>query len=185
MSNATKELLINCDSSRRNDLDGRGNLSEEALANFSRFFLETCLDQVSFMTNLIQPERLKNRILSWVEEQELPAKSGRLLAAIIYKGGEISRKEAAGIIDVGERQARRILLILIKKEVLTAIRIITQALLVTDGNQKQIKSQSRMTALLNNVITNQTVIDPTELFWNPAHFFRIDEMFLRYSCLLV
>ena len=115
-----KELLINCDSSRRNDLDGRGNLSEEALANFSRFFLETCLDQVTFMTGLIQPERLKSRILSWVEGQNLPTKSGRLLATIIYKGGEISRKEAAEILDVGERQARRILLLLTKKEVLTS-----------------------------------------------------------------
>jgi hypothetical protein len=29
---------------RRNDLDGRGNLSEEALASFTGFFLDTCLD---------------------------------------------------------------------------------------------------------------------------------------------
>ena len=115
-----KELLINCDLSRRNDLDGRGNLIEEALAEFSSFFLETCLDQVTFMAGLMQPERLKGRILSWIEDQNLPAKSGRLLAAIIYKGGEITRKEAAEILDVGERQARRILLLLIKEEVLTS-----------------------------------------------------------------
>lgn len=115
-----KELLINCDISRRNDLDGRGNLSEEALVDFSHFFLETCLDQVTFMADLIQPTHLKNRILSWAEGQNLPTKSGRLLAAILYKGGEISRKEAAEILDVGERQTRRILLILIKEEVLTS-----------------------------------------------------------------
>ena len=113
-----KELLINCDLSRRNDLDGRGNLSEEALVEFTRFFLETCLDQVNFMANLIQPERLQGRILSWVEDQNLPEKSGRLLAAIIYKGGEITRKEAAEILDLGERQTRRILLLLTKEEVL-------------------------------------------------------------------
>ena len=115
-----KELLINCDLSRRNDIDGRGNLSEEALAEFSHFFLGTCLDQVTFMADLIQPERLKNRILSWVDGQNLPAKSGRLLAAIIYKGGEITRKEAAEILDVGERQTRRILLLLTKQEILTS-----------------------------------------------------------------
>ncbi len=34
---------------RRNDLDGRGHLSEEALARFARFFLSTCIDQVEFM----------------------------------------------------------------------------------------------------------------------------------------
>src|SRR5690606_4832512 len=39
-----KQCLANCELSRRNDLDGRGNLSEEALAEFTQFFLETCLD---------------------------------------------------------------------------------------------------------------------------------------------
>jgi len=33
-----KQLLANCDLPRRNDLDGRGNLSEEALAGFPQFF---------------------------------------------------------------------------------------------------------------------------------------------------
>jgi hypothetical protein len=40
---------MSCDLPRRSDLDGRGNLSEEALAEFTRFFLEACLDQVRFM----------------------------------------------------------------------------------------------------------------------------------------
>lgn len=41
-----KGHLANCDMARRNDLDGRGTLSEEALADFTRFFLMTCIDQV-------------------------------------------------------------------------------------------------------------------------------------------
>src|SRR3989442_2951476 len=36
---AYKKHLADCDGPRRNDLDGRGQLSEEALAEFSRFFL--------------------------------------------------------------------------------------------------------------------------------------------------
>ena len=35
-----KMLLANCDQPRHNDLDGRGTLSEEALAQFTQFFLE-------------------------------------------------------------------------------------------------------------------------------------------------
>lgn len=58
-----KTLLANCDLARRNDLDGRGNLSEEALAEFTRFFLTICIDQVAFMEGLMQPERLRARIL--------------------------------------------------------------------------------------------------------------------------
>ena len=52
---AYKAHLAECDLTRRNDLDGRGNLSEEALARFTRFFLQTCLDQVGFMEDLVQP----------------------------------------------------------------------------------------------------------------------------------
>ncbi|HEU4616882.1 MAG TPA: Fic family protein, partial [Gammaproteobacteria bacterium] len=54
-----KHHLSNCDLERRNDLDGRGHLSEEALAEFTRFFLQTCLDQVRFMEELVQPEKLR------------------------------------------------------------------------------------------------------------------------------
>src|SRR6266849_5559554 len=53
---AYKGHLAECDLQRRNDLDGRGNLSEEALISFTRFFLETCLDQVSFMEEIVRPD---------------------------------------------------------------------------------------------------------------------------------
>ncbi len=48
-----KTHLANCDLTRRNDLDGRGTLSEEALAEFTRFFLSVCINQVTFMENLV------------------------------------------------------------------------------------------------------------------------------------
>ncbi len=106
-----KTHLANCDLTRRNDLDGRGTLSEEALAEFTRFFLHhfqgwcsaaakvgtglwpvllragrnacptcglysnaenglsVCIDQVTFMEGLIQPDRLRTRILLWSEEE--------------------------------------------------------------------------------------------------------------------
>src|SRR5206468_11706835 len=51
-----KSLLSNCDRSRRNDVDGRGTLSEEALVEFTRFFLNVCIDQVRFMESLVQPD---------------------------------------------------------------------------------------------------------------------------------
>lgn len=56
-----KQLLANCDLPRRNDLDGRGKLSEEALAEFTRFFLQVCIDQVAFMESLMQPDRTPGR----------------------------------------------------------------------------------------------------------------------------
>ena len=118
-----KTLLANCDLPRRNDLDGRGSLSEEALAEFTRFFLTICADQVSFMEGLVQPERLRTRILLWAEEEtrlgQLPAKSGSLLEAVLYRG-ELPRGDAASIVGTGERQARRVVSALLDKEVLVS-----------------------------------------------------------------
>ena len=91
---AYKGHLAACDLPRRNDLDGRGHLSEETLTQFTSFFLTTCIDQVTFMENLMQPDQLRTRILLWAEEEirmdKLPPKSGALLEAVLYRG-EIPR----------------------------------------------------------------------------------------------
>jgi hypothetical protein len=47
---AYKGHLMECDSPRHGDVDGRGALSEEALAAFTQFFLKTCLDQVTALS---------------------------------------------------------------------------------------------------------------------------------------
>lgn len=118
-----KALLANCDQPRRNDLDGRGALSEEALAEFTRFFLTTCLDQVSFMEGLMQPDRLRTRMLLWAEEEmrlgALPAKSGTLLEAVLYRG-ELRRGDAGTVLGTGDRQARRVVSALLDKCVLAS-----------------------------------------------------------------
>ena len=120
---AYKKHLMACDTARRNDLDGRGNLSEEALVEFSRFFLTTCIDQIEFMEDLVQPERLRDRILLWAEEEirvdTLPPKSGIILEAVLYRG-ELPRGEVAGILGSSDRQARRVTSALIGHEVLVS-----------------------------------------------------------------
>jgi Fic family protein len=116
-----KGHLANCDLPRRNDLDGRGNLSEESLVAFTRFFLESCLDQVSFMEGLVQPDRLRARISMWAEEEirlgHLPPKSGNVLEAVLYRG-ELPRGEVATVVATGDRQARRIVAALLECGVL-------------------------------------------------------------------
>lgn len=120
---AYKGHLAACDLPRRNDLDGRGNLSEEALSGFAKFFLETCIDQVSFMEELVQPDRLRDRILIWVEEEiradNLPPKSGTVLEAVLYRG-ELPRGDVAGLLGTGERNARRVTSALLDRCVLTS-----------------------------------------------------------------
>jgi hypothetical protein len=89
------------DAPRRNDLDGRGPLSEEALLAFTRFFLETCLDQVRFMEKLVQPDRVRDRIRLWVEEEvranSLPAKAGQVLEAVLFRGELAASRKAISV----------------------------------------------------------------------------------------
>ena len=120
---AYKKHLANCDQTRRNDLDGRGHLSEEALAEFTRFFLETCLDQVKFMEDLMQPEKLHTRIKLWVREEielgTLHEKAGTLLEAILYRGA-LPRGEVAERLGTSERTANRVVAGLTRHGVVTS-----------------------------------------------------------------
>ena len=121
--NEYKGHLAACDETRRNDLDGRGNLSEENLAAFTKFFLTACLDQVKFMEGLMQPDQLRTRILTWAAEEmrlnRLPPKANNILEALLYRG-ELPRGDAATIVGTGERQARRIVSALIDYGVVTS-----------------------------------------------------------------
>ena len=121
--NTYKAHLAACDQARRNDLDGRGQLSEENLAEFTRFFLTTCLDQVAFMEGLMQPRQLRTRILLWTEEEirleRLPPKSGTILEALLYRG-ELPRADIAGIVGTGERQGRRVVSALVARGILSS-----------------------------------------------------------------
>ncbi len=118
-----KRHLAACDQTKRNDLDGRGNLSEENLAEFTRFFLMTCIDQVTFMEGLVQPDQLRARIMLWAEEEirldRLPPKSTTILEAGLFRG-EVPRGDTAAIVGTGDRQARRIVAALLELGVLAS-----------------------------------------------------------------
>jgi Fic family protein len=117
-----KRHLAAFDSPRRNDLDGRA-LSEEALAAFTKFFLEVCIDQVEFMEGLMQPDALRARILLWAEEQiklsKLPPSSGRVLEAVLYRGN-LPRSGVASVAGASTRTATRIVSALTEAGVLTS-----------------------------------------------------------------
>lgn len=121
--NDYKRHLAACDLPRRNDLDGRGALSQEELASFTAYFLKICIDQVDFMASLVEPERLRTRIQLWAEEEvalgNLPAKVSAILDAVLYRG-ELPRGELENIVGTGDRQARRVASTLLDLGVLTA-----------------------------------------------------------------
>ena len=107
-----KALLQAADEPRRGDLDGRGSLSEAALVDFNVFFLEQALDQVAFMSGLLEIDRLLARILLHVREE---AALGRLDAGAetvmraLFQSGELPRGEVERMLGTSARTRTRIL----------------------------------------------------------------------------
>src|SRR5699024_10312695 len=122
-ADAYKQHLAACDSPRQGDLDGRGNLSESALADFAFYFLVVCNDQVEFMTDLMQPDRLRDRVLIWAEEQiragVLPGRSDVLLSAMLHHG-QLERGQVDPLLGISPRSARRVTSALLQVGALTS-----------------------------------------------------------------
>ncbi len=113
-----KDLHMAADEPRHGDLDGRGTLSTKTLIRFCEFFLITCIDQVDFMTALLEPVNLMQRMRIYVEEE---IHAGRLLKNSFpllreaLLAGEVSRGRAGEITSYGERMARNVVSDLLKK----------------------------------------------------------------------
>ena len=117
-ANDYKAALMAADMPRQGDLDGRGNLSEKNLTAFCVFFLQTAIDQVEFMSALLDTRKILTRMELHVREQiadgELPKGSYELLREA-WLMGEYKRGQAAGITGYKARAAREVLSILVRK----------------------------------------------------------------------
>ena len=122
--------LSNADLPRRNDLDGRGSLSQEELVAFASYFLGVCLDQVRFMRERLDLATLKGRLKSLlVYLQEQPWEVGseksvvkiEALEALHYVAmtGPIDRSTFIRMTSLGDRTGRRVLASLLNFGVLT------------------------------------------------------------------
>lgn len=101
-----KRMMDATDAPRRGDLDGRGNLSLQALVEFVKWFVEVALDQVTFMATLFDFDALNSRLHHYAT-QELGAADdvGALLAEVLRRGS-IPRGDVARVTGRSERGAR-------------------------------------------------------------------------------
>lgn len=118
-----KRLLMAADEPRKGDLDGRGALSQSALIDFCQFFLESCLDQVRYMRELLEPSELQRRMDLYVRDEEdaerLPKRSFAVLREALLSG-ELYRGRVPALIDASERTARRLVSTLLEKGLLAS-----------------------------------------------------------------
>jgi hypothetical protein len=109
------------DEPRRNDLDGRGILSEAALVDFCEFFLESCADQIEFMASLLEPSELLRRIQLFVEDEtragRLPKGAFPILREAFF-AGELERGQARELTGYQERMGRTVLSKLLERGLL-------------------------------------------------------------------
>jgi len=104
---------------------GKHWFSEQLLADFCNFFLLTCLDQIRFMENLLRLDQIEARIDWYVDMRSKSAKkplrpeASRLLRAVFMRGS-ISRGRAGEILNMSQRNARRIVAALLDEGLLVS-----------------------------------------------------------------
>ncbi len=105
--------LEDADEPRRGDLDGRGNLTEEGLWNWCKYFLDLCLDQVTFMARLLKLDGMRERIRALVTYRAETEKGMRSEAALplhyLFTSGPLSRGDFKQLTGLGERSAQALL----------------------------------------------------------------------------
>jgi len=112
--------LSAADQTRRNDLDGRGNLSQEGLVQFAGFFLDCCVDQVSFMTRMTQFDGVVNRLMDLLrfleanpwsigsEKSVIKPEATGLAMEFVALRRPLTRAGFSQMLGVSDVQARRI-----------------------------------------------------------------------------
>lgn len=112
-----KRMMDYADTPRQGDLDGRGNLSRRALADFTIWFLKVCVDQVQFMDGLFQLDMLLTRLKLYVERRGMRSEALPLLEQTLIRG-ELPRGDASRITGLKERAARDLLASLVDDGIL-------------------------------------------------------------------
>ena len=104
-----KAMMDAADAPRAGDLDGRGNLSLAALVDFVQWFCDVMLDQLGFMTEALQMDRLGSRLSAYVERDLGLPSSATAIARDVLVRGEVARGEAGRITGLRDRAAREVL----------------------------------------------------------------------------
>jgi Fic family protein len=87
------------------------------LVEFIAWFLQVCLDQVSFMGDLFEFDHLAGRLKLYVERQQLKPQAFHILERVLLHG-EMPRGEAERITGIKERGARMVLASLVEQGIL-------------------------------------------------------------------
>jgi len=77
------DRLIDADEHRQGDQDGRGALSEKGLVGFAEYFLDICIDQASFMEQMLNLTEFKDRLAALLAYESAKSGSDMRMEALI------------------------------------------------------------------------------------------------------
>lgn len=112
--------LIAADQARRGDVDGRGVLTEKGLIEFIEFFMHTCLDQIDFMSGMLDipsfEARLEQMLAAESTKEETKSLKVEAAMSIAYLAtvGSMDRTRFKGMMGLASRTADRTLADLFK-----------------------------------------------------------------------
>jgi Fic family protein len=114
-----RNMLKAADEHRRGDLDGRGNLTEAGLIGWINYTLDTCMDQVRFMSKLLAVGAMRERILAALLLEESKKSGVRKEAALglhylFSTHSEIGRAAFKQMTGLGDRVATDLISSLLK-----------------------------------------------------------------------
>lgn len=112
-----KSALARADLTRQGEFDGRGVLSENTLIEFCEFMLNTAIDQVEYMSELLDLNTMQQRINNYIQARNDGRVSGLgkikdnavLVLFNAFITGKLSRALALKACGMPERSARRLL----------------------------------------------------------------------------
>ena len=126
--------LSAADLPRRNDVDGRGDLTSKGLADFIEFWLKVCLDQVRFMEQMLALDSLQERFVGLAVQvlydygrgpllhhrsKLRPELLGRALYRLFVEG-RMERGEFKAMLDTSDRTASRVIANLMAQRLVTS-----------------------------------------------------------------
>ena len=113
-----KAALARADFSRQGVHDGRGLLSQNNLLAFCEYTLKIAIDQVEYISGLLELQKMQNRITSYIQARNDNRVSGinggidEKAALVLYNAfinGELKRSMAYDLCGMKSRTARRLL----------------------------------------------------------------------------
>jgi Fic family protein len=127
------EHLANADMPRMNDLDGRGQRSERMLVAWCDFFLDTCLDQVRFMSAMLNLGEIQDRIAALIAFESRGDVRSPLMSTIpalrlLFNSGSMARGDFVAVCGLSSRAGSDVIQ-----------RLLQLGLLVSDSPKGQIR----------------------------------------------